>query len=282
MVLICYFCNFNTKDKIEFEKHIKTQEHLNNLENKKHNIDDKTCSKCYKEFSTKGNKNVHEKKCTGALNYNQCEYCNKVFTTTAGKSHHRKICKNKPINTTININGNNNNITIDNSTNINITVERNSFTKEDLSYMTKEEKYKFIEECIKDNYEGLLNYINEVYLNKTHIENNTIRKTCKDFIEYYNGRKWCIEPDDLFFNSFMEEIQDKFDLYLFEGNFKNLEIIDVRNFMYKVGVYLDWIELTYKNKSFSKDNIIIEKKQKEHIKMLYTKKIIENIANTNN
>jgi len=43
-------------------------------------------------------------------------------------------------------------------------------------------------------------------------------------------------------------------------------------------LYLDWIELTYKNKSFSKENIIIDKKQKEHIKMLYTKKIIENIA----
>lgn len=82
-----------------------------------------------------------------------------------------------------------------------------------------------------------------MYLNKTHIENNTIRKTCKDFIEYYNGRKWCIEPDDLFFTSFMEEIHDKFDLYLFEGDFKNLEVIDVRNFMYKVGVYLDWINL---------------------------------------
>ena len=39
-----------------------------------------------------------------------------------------------------------------------------------------------------------------------------------------------------------------------------------------------WIGLTYNNNSFSKDNIIIEKKQKEHIKMLYTKKIIENIA----
>ena len=117
--------------------------------------------------------------CTGALNYNECEYCNKIFSSIIGKSQHRKICKNK----LININGNNN-ITIDNSTNINITVEGNSFTKE--------EKYKFIEECIKDNYEGLLNYINEVYLNETHIENNTIKKTCKDFIEYYNGRKWCI------------------------------------------------------------------------------------------
>ena len=94
--ILCHICNFKTKDKIEFEKHIKTQQHIDNLENKKNNIDDKTCSKCYKEFSTKGNKNVHELRCLGTLNYNQCEYCNKVFSSTIGKSQHRKICKNKP------------------------------------------------------------------------------------------------------------------------------------------------------------------------------------------
>ena len=95
--ILCHICNFTTKNKNEFEKHVRSKQHIDNLENKKNNIDDNTCSKCFKSFSTKGNMNVHELRCLGTLNYNQCEYCFKFFSSTVGKSQHRIICKKKPI-----------------------------------------------------------------------------------------------------------------------------------------------------------------------------------------
>jgi len=95
--ILCHICNFTTKNKNEFEKHVRSKQHIDNLENKKNNIDDNTCSKCFKSFSTKGNMNVHELRCLGTLNYNQCEYCFKFFSSTIGKSQHRIICKKKPI-----------------------------------------------------------------------------------------------------------------------------------------------------------------------------------------
>jgi len=91
--ILCHICNFTTKNKNEFEKHVRSKQHIDNLENKKNNIDDNTCSKCFKSFSTKGNMNVHELRCLGTLNYNQCEYCFKFFSSTVGKSQHRIICK---------------------------------------------------------------------------------------------------------------------------------------------------------------------------------------------
>tara|TARA_B110000003_G_scaffold70521_1_gene71923 strand:+ start:169 stop:573 length:405 start_codon:yes stop_codon:yes gene_type:complete len=93
--ILCHICNFTTKNKNEFEKHVRSKQHIDNLENKKNNIDDNTCSKCFKSFSTKGNMNVHELRCLGTLNYNQCEYCFKFFSSTVGKSQHRIICKKK-------------------------------------------------------------------------------------------------------------------------------------------------------------------------------------------
>ena len=95
--ILCHICNFTTKNKNEFEKHVRSKQHIDNLENIKNNIDDNTCSKCFKSFSTKGNMNVHELRCLGTLNYNQCEYCFKFFSSTASKSHHRITCKKKPI-----------------------------------------------------------------------------------------------------------------------------------------------------------------------------------------
>ena len=95
--ILCHICNFTTKNKNEFEKHVRSKQHIDNLENKKNNIDDNTCSKCFKSFSTKGNMNVHELRCLGTLNYNQCEYCFKFFSSTISKSHHRITCKKKPI-----------------------------------------------------------------------------------------------------------------------------------------------------------------------------------------
>lgn len=282
MVLKCYICKFDADNKKNLEKHIKSEEHNTNLIIKKANMDDKDCSKCFKTFSTKGNKSVHELKCKGTLNYNECEYCHKIFVSPSGKSHHRKICKQNPVNITINGNHNtiDNSVTINNITNniTNITIQRNAFKNEDLSYMTKEEKYKFIAKCVKDNFTGLISYIKEVFLNNAKPENNTIRKVTNDFTECYDGEKWCIENDKVFLDDFIEEIHEKFDSYLFEGKCKHLESIDLYNFMLKVGIYLDFGELSYKDKPYNREQFPIEKSKKDKVRMNYIQKILQEIT----
>jgi hypothetical protein len=61
--------------------------------------------------------------------------------------------------------------------------------------MTDIKKHKFIAACIKDCFFGLLQYIREVFLNKNHPKNNTIRKTTEDFMEYYDGNTWCSQKN---------------------------------------------------------------------------------------
>tara|TARA_B110000858_G_C17754011_1_gene451163 strand:- start:94 stop:1032 length:939 start_codon:yes stop_codon:yes gene_type:complete len=299
MVLKCYICKFDTDNKKILEKHIKSEEHNTNLIIKKANMDDKDCSKCFKTFSTKGNKVVHELKCKGTLNYNECEYCHKLFVSPSGKSHHRKICKKNPINSNDNsvdnavnnIVNNTVNNTVDNSvtinnniTNINITIQRNNFGEEDLSYMSKKEKNKFIAKCIKGCFDGLKLYISEVFLNNSQPQNQTIRKVTSDFTEVYENENWSSKIDEVFLDKFIEEIHDKFDSSLNSTNCKYVEEMDLYEFMLTFGSYVNFRELSFKietEKAFSIDQFPMEKSEKNKVKMKYIKKILQMITEKN-
>lgn len=58
----CKSCSYSTDIKSNFNKHIRTKIHLNNL--KKNNA----CTSCFKSFANKWNKDRHEKKCNNSLN----------------------------------------------------------------------------------------------------------------------------------------------------------------------------------------------------------------------
>lgn len=53
----CEACNYSSRDKYDFSKHIKTKKHLDNLKSKN------ACSVCFKIYSNIGNKNRHEENC---------------------------------------------------------------------------------------------------------------------------------------------------------------------------------------------------------------------------
>tara|TARA_B110000285_G_C14994939_1_gene548298 strand:- start:61 stop:975 length:915 start_codon:yes stop_codon:yes gene_type:complete len=300
MVLACYICNFNANNKNDFQTHIASEEHKTALFVKKANKDCKDCNKCLKSFASKRNRERHEIICKGIMNCNECEFCNKIFETTDSKGQHKKICKKNPKNITINsnCNGNHNTVnnTVDNSvtinnnnnnnniTNINITIQRNNFGEEDLSYMSKKAKNKFIAKCIKGCFDGLKLYISEVFLNNSQPQNQTIRKVTSDFTEVYENGNWSSKIDEVFLDKFIEEIHDKFDSSLNSTNCKYVEEMDLYEFMLTFGSYVNFRELSFKietEKTFSIDQFPMEKSEKNKGKMKYIKKILQMITEKN-
>jgi hypothetical protein len=68
----------------------------------------------------------------------------------------------------------------------------------------------------------------------------------KFFKEYYNVRKFYGENDKIYFNNTVDNILDKFDINLSEGDFKNLESKSIKSLLYKIAVYTELFELGYK------------------------------------
>jgi hypothetical protein len=221
MVLNCFICNFDADNKESFEKHINTEEHKAALVFKKANITDKDCSKCLRKFCTKNYKNKHELKCKSTLlNSNECEFCNKIFLITDNEEEHKKLCEKNPVNI---ISENPYNIKLFNidlsAIKTDSNVKRNAFGEENLQYMTHEDERKFIKRCVKNGFKGFMYYIQEVFLNEKHPENNTIRKTTENFTEIFDGEKWCIVSDNVALQKLNTAIQDNLQVYLFKSLF---------------------------------------------------------------
>jgi hypothetical protein len=171
-----------------------------------------TCKKCNKNYSCykslwNHNKKFHIKDVSkntpivstdspnvSIKNSLLCKYCAKKFSSTQNKwKHENKVCKKKKeinkiellqaqvneltskINSTTNINNNNNNGTINNNNN-NGTINNNiiiGFGKEDVAKLTVSEKKKIIGK----GYQAVLALIDTMHFNKKYPEFNNIQIT---------------------------------------------------------------------------------------------------------
>ena len=138
----------------------------------------------------------------------ECEYCHNKFSTPQGKSQHKKICPNHPnkelkrrvdemeeIIKTLkdelekkNTIQNNHIETINNTNNININIQLNSFGQENTSYLTPE----FLTYCIMNPKKGISSLIENIHYNKDYPENHNLRcKSWKDNVfEKYVDTRW--------------------------------------------------------------------------------------------
>ena len=145
---------------------------------------DNICIKCNKQLSSKYNLKKHILNCKGVDNLS-CYKCKKVFSSFQGKHKHMKNvnCELKNLdnqiinnNGNINTNINNTNIEGDNigtQNNININV----FGNEDLSYLINDHGFfERLRQFGKKGVYGLANIISDVHCNNKRLENNNIIK----------------------------------------------------------------------------------------------------------
>ena len=85
----CDLCNYKTKDKSNYKRHIKSQKHK-----KKVNIDNNNAENCVDnaEIGVITQKSALKKRLRKNF---ECEYCGKIYTRNADVLRHEKTCKNK-------------------------------------------------------------------------------------------------------------------------------------------------------------------------------------------
>jgi len=169
----CNYCNYVSYRKYNITRHYNFKhnnlnneiENDNEINNKvKKDVDNENinnlfiCDKCNKSYKTKKYYDNHIEKCKG-INILTCPKCMKSFSSRFSKSKHikRNTCKSRSI---ITINGNNNNITI------------NNYGSERTDYITFDDIFKILK--LSGN-SIIPNYIQFKYFNKDFPENHNIK-----------------------------------------------------------------------------------------------------------
>lgn len=156
------------------------------------------CKDCYKVFATKRSLDRHN--CQHISHPLQCPKCMKILASVSAKSHHVKICKvtERPttsnvtqttIHTQNNVQGNQQNINIQNMNNINI--ELRPFGQEDLSHITDEKLHSYLLQL----HHGLVLLASDIHLNEDVPQNRNIEvvSSKQGTVRVYSGNnQWDI------------------------------------------------------------------------------------------
>jgi hypothetical protein len=183
------------------------------------NIDDTSCIKCLKNFSSVKTLNRHKKICKGVSNTLECHLCHKVFTTPQGKSQHLKKCTiSKESNTIIdqsqnaevinNTTNNTTNNTINGNVNIQNTIvmynDQNIEFKDD--HITKRDLKKIFNGASVQTIQAISTYALKLLEN---IDNLCIRKKhlTNSYCEVHVGNgEWKTRPEQSVLERFSQDV----------------------------------------------------------------------------
>jgi len=214
----CKSCNFISKIKTHYTRHLKTKKHGNNLNinNKNENKIGVMSTNEHKMSTNEHKMSTNEHKIKNSeLHYN-CVYCNKTFKNNPNKRRHElhyckqipikniKIIKElkkekkdlyKQINKLIDKVGNTTYNTQNN-------IQLNNYGKEDLSHISE----SLMTNLLKTPYGMIPKLIEEVHFNKNKPENQNIALTNKkeNIIKVFSGNKWIYKNKDETINDLMD------------------------------------------------------------------------------
>ena len=210
----CEICNFSSKQKNDFNRHLKTKKHLNNVKHyeadnekilanplknplnssfspqKSSQISDHknnkfvNCKYCNKEFTRSDNLNRHiEKSCKEKKEFDKMENKNNELHQII-KSQTKQINKllEKSVKQINNTQNNNSNNTINN------TIHINNYGEENLEMLTDE----FKERCITRPFYAVIDIIRKIHFNDDYPENKNMRLVNKrdNKIQVLTDGKW--------------------------------------------------------------------------------------------
>lgn len=197
------------------------------------------CNKCNKRLSNIFSLRRHVYKCKGVDNLT-CEKCFKKFSSVASKNNHKRnincssLSKTKMIDTTHETNNNISNNTLingnhNNNTNVqNITI--NSFGNENLNHLIQDKDiiYKTNNFSKKGVY-GLVDIIDHIYLNPEHPENNTIIKLNEkgdDVLVMNESNTWEYREYEDVKDQFVEALNNFLRIYNKKKNELNIKLVE--------------------------------------------------------
>lgn len=287
MTFICKLCDFKTNVKFNYQRHLLSKKHINNVSQQQiqNNINTELliCNKCERQMSSKQRLFSHLQSCN-CFSKLQCPICNRFFNSSNSRYKHQLKCNynnllvphlshnSLPAPTYIT---NNTTIHNDNSNNVvNITI--NNFGNENIDYFTNSPEFiAFMQNCIHKKADGICDLIAKKHFDPLHPENHNIRKLNKNdnFLEIFKDNVWnskdyrsgldliTIPLETTFFTFVEKMVQDNIDIQ------KNV----FQHFMKEVGSILEWdLSSDTHNFSFYNKNMHhdIDNKSK---KMLKTK-----------
>ncbi len=217
----CQICNYNTKTKCNYLKHLKTKKHLNNVKSEEELT---SKNKKYKKMTTNDHKmttNEHKMTTNEHKSINKelfCTFCNKKFSTKAHRRRHEiHYCKENVENTTLvsiidekdkelkrekrekkklykqietlleKVGDTINNNTINQTNNIVL----NNYGKEDLSHITS----KVLDKLIMAPCQMINNLTRMIHFNDKKPENMNIYIPNKKekYIKVFKNNQWMLE-----------------------------------------------------------------------------------------
>jgi len=215
---LCSHCNYNTFNKSNFNKHLKTKKHFKNL---------KVCSNVPLDPLSTFEMTTNDHKMT--INEHSCEYCNKTFSTKAHRRRHElHYCKKKNNNVSEELRlmhikykekekmlidkiellltqVSNNYINMNSNNNINQTnnIQINNFGNEDTSYLT--ETYKT--QLLKTPFSAIPKLIEDIHFNREKPENRNIMIVNKrdNKVKIHKDGRWIYKDKKKTLKGLMDE-----------------------------------------------------------------------------
>ena len=250
VVYKCECCNYETKLKSNYERHLKTNKHKNKISECDNNLPQLTSINLNLPQLTSVNLNDKNK---DEVNYVKCKYCDKQVSYKNLRRHYRTTCieipkkdkenlidkynnhkkstktlvvSNKNINNTNNNNSyntthTNSHNTTNNNIQNNITLKINPLGKEDISFLTEKDKLKILSK----RYMGVPELIKMIH-DKPSNHNFYLPNVNKKVLAYLNGEnKLEYEHYNLICNQIVDDNIERFDKFFNElGNKLNKTI----------------------------------------------------------
>ena len=235
----CKYCEFSTKSKYNFSRHLKTQKHRNKVKTSKEqgaDIDDILndyimsqnepkksqnepkmsqnepkkfqCQYCYKSFRTKANMRRHElHRCKSVKNENIVLKIERVAKVKEKMRKQFEKEKNKLYNQIEMLIEKAGDTTINN-------IQLNNFGDEDTSYITD----KMLEKMIIYPGSMISDLLSLTHFNKDHPENKNLKITNKKdkYIKVYKNDEWKLDKRDIVIDNIMHNKFDTLETYYVE------------------------------------------------------------------
>ena len=279
----CKFCNFTTKLKSNFTRHLKTKKHAINEENyykknEKEYFSPQNTTKYHTntthipQNTTKYHKIPHKNVEISKNKKFECEFCNKLFSRIDSLNRHiQKYCKKntmyeneeflkleieehkaekeklyKYIDKLIDKTGDTN-ITIDKQ--MNNQIKLNNFGEENLSHITDDYKLKML----SLPYGMIQNMIEKVHFNNKFPENKNIALTNKrdNMIRVFRGKKWRYQDRNYVVDELIKNNYNRLDEYFEEIGKDKMNFIHNKRY------------LKFQKKFDTNDEVLMDKIKKE-------------------